>query len=66
MMGWFKYVGDTNSYSTFLRLGHGTTSNGYNLVRCCGGGWRRNHMWNGAGIWTATGTFNLGTRTTSP
>jgi hypothetical protein len=60
MMGWFKFVGDTNAYSAFLRLGHESTSNGYNLLRCCGGGWRELDLWNGAGIWTALNSFQLG------
>jgi hypothetical protein len=61
MMGWFRFVGDTNAYSAFLRLGHATSSHGYNLLRCCGGGWRELDLWNGAGIWTVKPTITLGT-----
>ncbi len=50
MMGWFRFQGDTTTYSTFMALGHSSNSNAYNLLRCCGNGWRALWVWNGANI----------------
>jgi hypothetical protein len=61
MMGWFRYLSDTNSYSSFFRLGHATTSNGYNLLRCCGNGWRALFLWNGASIGQVASSLTIGT-----
>jgi hypothetical protein len=60
IMGWFRYLGDTNSYSSFFRLGHATSSNGYNMLRCCGGGWRELDLWDGTGSRVVLSKLTLG------
>ena len=50
MMGWFRVVSDGSTYSTFLRLGHATTSDGYNILRCCAPTSSSLLLWTGAGI----------------
>ena len=51
MMGWFRYISATNEYSSFMRYGDATTSDGYNVLRCCGGAADNElFIWTGAGI----------------
>jgi hypothetical protein len=48
IMGWFRFVNDATVYSSLFRLGHATNSSGYNILRCCGNGWRQLDFWNGS------------------
>ena len=49
MMGWFRILGDTTTYSSFMALGHASTSDTYRMMRCCGGGWQEFDLNTGVG-----------------